>query len=95
MATVTATKFVLEDNSGNPRVVLELDQLNQVQISVFAKNGRKAVDIHESFEGDGVLYLNGNGCAIEMNAEAQSPSLGIIVGGTIPASFDKTGPHVQ
>jgi hypothetical protein len=95
MATVTATRFVLQDNQGNSRAVLEIDAQNQVQITVIAKNGRKAVDIHESFEGDGVLYLNGDGCAIEMNAEGQSPSLGIIIGNTMPATLDKNGLHTQ
>jgi hypothetical protein len=66
-----------------------------VQITVIAKNGQRAVDIHESFDGDGVLYLNGNNCAIEMNAEGGSPSLGIIVGGTMPVTLDKTGLHTQ
>lgn len=95
MSTVTATKIVLQDNQGNERVILEVDNQNQVQITLVAKNGRKAVDIHESFDGDGVLYLNGEGCAIEMNAEGQSPSLGIIVGNTIPASLDKDGVHTR
>jgi hypothetical protein len=96
MATITATKIVLQDNQGKERVVLEVDAANQVQITVIAKNGQKAVDIHESFEGDGVLYLNGsNNCAIEMNAEGGSPSLGIIVNGTIPVSLDKSGLHTQ
>jgi hypothetical protein len=95
MATVIATKIILQDNQGNNRVVLDVDANNQVQITVIAKNGQKAVDIHESFDGDGVLYLNGSNCAIEMNAEGGSPSLGIIVGGTIPVSLNKDGLHTQ
>jgi hypothetical protein len=95
MATVVATQIILQDNQGNNRVVLGVDSNNQVQISVIAKNGQKAVDIHESFEGDGVLYLNGSGCAIEMNAEGGTPSLGIIIGGTIPVSLNKDGLHTQ
>jgi hypothetical protein len=95
MATVTANRIVLQDNQGHDRVVLEIDAQNQVQITVIAKNGRKAVNIHESFDGDGVLYLNGDNCAIEMNAEGQSPSLGIITGSTIPVSLDKNGLHTH
>lgn len=96
MATITATQIILQDNQGINRVVLEVDANNQVQITVIAKNGQKAVDIHESFDGDGVLYLNGsNGCAIEMNAEGGSPSLGILVGGSIPVSLNKDGLHTQ
>jgi hypothetical protein len=93
MSTVTASRIVLQDNLGKDRVVFEFNADNQVQITLIAKNGRKAVDIHESFDGDGVLYLNGDGCAIEMNAEGQSPSLGIIVGNTMPATLDKNGLH--
>jgi hypothetical protein len=93
MSTVTATKFVLQDTLGNNRVVIEVDAQNQVQINITAKNGQNSVNIHESFDGDGVLYLNGTNCAIEMNAEGQSPSMGIIVGGTMPLTVDKNGVH--
>jgi hypothetical protein len=95
MTTVTANRIVLQDNQGNDRVVLEVNGSNQVQITVIAANGQKAIDMHESFDGDGVLYLNGSNCAIEMNAEGGSPSLGIIVGGTIPVSLNKDGLHTN
>lgn len=95
MSTVIASRIVLQDNQGNERVILELNASNQVQISVVAQNGRKAVDIHESFDGDGVLYLNGDGSAIEMNAEGQSPSLGINMGNTMPLTLGKSGLHTH
>jgi hypothetical protein len=85
MATVTATKFVLQDNQGADRVVLEIDGNNHVQISLIARTGRKAVHIHESFEGDGVLYLNGDGCAIQMNAQGQLVSV-LVTGGATGVS---------
>ena len=92
MPPIIGTRIVLQDSNGTERAILEVVG-GKVQFTITAQNGRKAVDIHESFEGDGVLYLNGDGCAIEMNAEGQSPSLGIISGGTMPVTLDKSGLH--
>jgi hypothetical protein len=95
MPAVVGTRIVLQDGQGRERAVLDLDSNNMVQFTVVAQNGRQAVNIHESFDGDGVLYLNGDNCAIEMNAEGKSPSLGIISGGTMPVTLDKSGLHTH
>lgn len=94
MAEVTADKFTLKDSSGTVRATLTVAN-GETQLTLINKSGKAFATLSESFDGDGVFYLNGgdNKCFMALYAEAGNPAIFIYDKDGKILTIDSKGVH--
>jgi len=96
MADVTAERFILKDSGGATRATLQVVN-GETQLTLTNKNGKAFATLFESFEGDGVLYLNGgdSNCFMSLFAEAGNPTIFIFDKDSKILTIDSKGVHAN
>jgi hypothetical protein len=95
--SVTANAFILQDEQGNSRAVLQVGADRRVSFNFLNKDGKQFASLFESFEGDGVLYLFGQqgNCFMSLFAEAGNPTVFIDDANGKILTLDAKGVHQQ